>query len=142
MKALLDTNVAMDFLSDRIPFSDDAEKVFTFCCSELVDGYFMAHSFCDLHYILNKCLHDEAMVRDVMGFWARFVSILETTADDCIKALNGAFGDYEDAVIANAAKRCGIDYIVTRNTKDFENSPVPAVTPREFIGIALKADLS
>ena len=39
MKVLIDTNIAMDFMSDRFPFSDDAEKVFTFCCSGLVEGY-------------------------------------------------------------------------------------------------------
>ena len=34
---------------------------------------------------------------------------------------------YEDA------DSCGADYIVTRNTKDFENNKVPAITPDDFL---------
>ena len=139
MKVMIDTNVAMDFLSDRTPFSDDAEKVFTFCCSELVDGFMTVNSFCDLHYILKKCLHDEDDVRSVLGFWVRFVEIADTTASDCINALSSENRDYEDAVITHAAKRCGCEYIITRNVDDYRDSPVPAVTPAQFIGIALKA---
>jgi predicted nucleic acid-binding protein len=41
--------------------------------------------------------------------------------------------DFEDAVIAAVAQREGADYIVTRNTKDFIASPVPAITPEDFL---------
>ena len=140
MKVMIDTNVAMDFLSDITPYSDDAEKVFTLCCSELVDGFMTVNSFCDLHYILRKCLHNEDDTRDVLGFWTRCVGILDTTSSDCINALDSENRDYEDAVIIQAARRCGFNYIVTRNVDYFCDSPVPAVTPSEFISIALKAD--
>lgn len=142
MKVMIDTNVAMDLLSDRAPFSDDAEKVFTFCCTELVDGFMTVNSFCDLHYILRKCLHNEDDARSVLGFWTRFVGILDTTSTDCINSLDSESSDYKDAVIQQAAKRCKFDYIVTRNVEDFVDSPVPAVTPSEFISIALKADFN
>lgn len=39
---------------------------------------------------------------------------------------------YEDA------DSCGADYIVTRNTKDFENSKVPAITPEKFLKLIEK----
>ena len=41
--------------------------------------------------------------------------------------------DYEDAVAAAAAKKAKCDYIITRNKRDFTNSPVPALTPGEVL---------
>ncbi|MBC7075710.1 MAG: hypothetical protein H5T98_06535 [Syntrophomonadaceae bacterium] len=41
--------------------------------------------------------------------------------------------DFEDELISVCAKRTKMDYIITRNTKNFTNSPVPAVTPEDFL---------
>lgn len=43
--------------------------------------------------------------------------------------------DYEDALIAYAALRQGVNFIITRNKKDFARSPVPALAPEEFIAL-------
>jgi len=42
--------------------------------------------------------------------------------------------DYEDALLASVAKRSKADFIVTRNEGDFKGSPVPAVSPQDFLG--------
>lgn len=44
------------------------------------------------------------------------------------------FKDYEDAVQCASAMAEGLDGIVTRNTKDFEKSPIPVYSPLEFLG--------
>ena len=41
--------------------------------------------------------------------------------------------DFEDAVLAAAAQREKAGFIITRNVKDFANSPVRVITPAEFI---------
>ena len=138
MRIIIDTNVAMDLMSDRQPYSDEAEKVFTFCCSDLVEGFMTANSFCDLHYILHRVLHDNESEKSILAFWMNFLKILDTGDVDCRYGLSSKIGDYEDAVIASVAKRNKCDYIVTRNTRDYACSPVPAVTPAEFIDIAMK----
>ncbi len=138
MKAIIDTNIALDLMMARRPFVDSAEKVFALCCSELVDGYFTANSFCDIHYLIHKNLHDEEDTRSVIGSWLTLIGIVEVTGEDCIKALDIGIPDYEDAVMASIAQRKGFECIVTRNIKDFKNSPVKALTPEEFISLALK----
>lgn len=141
MKVIIDTNVAMDLMSDHQPYSDDAEKVFTFCCSELVDGYMTPNSFCDLHYILGKYIKDKDQLKSILSFWHRFIRIMDAGDADFRYAFNSDNSDFEDAVIASVADRNRCDFIITRNTKDFEGSPVPAVTPKEFIPIAMRQDL-
>jgi hypothetical protein len=43
--------------------------------------------------------------------------------------------DYEDALLACCARNWEAGCIVTRNTKDFANSPVRALTPEDFLKI-------
>jgi predicted nucleic acid-binding protein len=40
--------------------------------------------------------------------------------------------DFEDAAVHAIAARNKVDYILTRNTRDFSGSVVPAITPRTF----------
>ncbi len=138
MKAIIDTKIALDLMMARKPFADSAEKVFALCCSELADGYFSANSFCDIHYLLHKYLHSEEDTRTAIGFWLDLIGIAEVTEDDCRNALDIGISDYEDAVMASIAQRKGLDFIVTRNIKDFKNSPVRAIAPEEFVSLALK----
>ena len=44
-----------------------------------------------------------------------------------------AMTDFEDAAVAMVAKTSGSDFIVTRNVDDFLRSPVPAITPVDFL---------
>ena len=44
-----------------------------------------------------------------------------------------SFTDFEDCLQDKCAKEIGADYIITCNTKDFENSEIPAVNPIEFL---------
>lgn len=137
MKVIIDTNVALDFMSSREPFSSNAEKVFLLCCSELVEGYVTANSFCDIHYVLHKALHNEEQTRSAMNFWLDIIKIASATEIDCRKAMRSGIKDYEDAVIDSVAERTGCDYIVTRNLEDFSKSAVPAISPQDFIKIAM-----
>ena len=59
--------------------------------------------------------------------------LFENTPSDSRRAFRSAMTDYEDALIAFGAQSAGVDIIITRNKKDFKNSPVPALTPEEFL---------
>jgi hypothetical protein len=61
---------------------------------------------------------------------------------DCKQAFESEMPNYEDALIAFAAQRNGIDFIITRNKRDFAHSPVPALTPREFVELYKPKDVS
>ncbi len=138
MKVIIDTNIALDMMANRQDFQDEAAKVFTICIGGLAQGYFTSNSVCDLHYVLHRHFHDERRTRSVLETWLNLVGILEVNRDDCMKALNSKTADYEDAVIQQAAARSGCDYIVTRNLRDYEFSSVPAVSPAEFVKLALR----
>jgi hypothetical protein len=49
------------------------------------------------------------------------------------RALNLPIDDFEDALQVAFAEANALDVIVTRNVTDFGGSPVPALTPEEFL---------
>jgi hypothetical protein len=50
-----------------------------------------------------------------------------------VRARSLDFEDFEDAVVATSAEAAGCEVIITRNLTDFASSPVPALTPEEFL---------
>ena len=46
--------------------------------------------------------------------------------------------DFEDAVVASLALDAGCKAIITRNTGDFQKSPIPSMTPDDFLGLTRK----
>ena len=52
---------------------------------------------------------------------------------DAICALSSDMSGYEDALMVICAKNLAADHIVTRNLKDYKNSPVEAISPEGLI---------
>ena len=53
-------------------------------------------------------------------------------------ASNTNFSDFEDSMQNESAMFAGVDYIITRNKKDFETATIPVVTAEEFVEISKK----
>ncbi len=51
------------------------------------------------------------------------------------KAFSSAMPDFEDAVQAFCGKHDRVSYIITRNVKDYNLSPIKALTPADFIDL-------
>ena len=83
-----------------------------------------------------KILIDTNIILDIVQKREPFFSIV-TFADvqgvDIHTALIRSIPDFEDAVVDALAEHNGASYILTRNTKDFSGSAVPAITPSEFL---------
>ena len=54
MQILIDTNVILDWLMHREPFSENAKYIMEEAMFGNVEGYLTAHTFSDLFYILRK----------------------------------------------------------------------------------------
>lgn len=133
MKILIDTNIIIDALTGREPFREAAEQIFLLAANQTEDMYITASLATDIYYIIRKHLHSVEQAKSVMSKLYELFDILDVTAYDCRKALLGDMTDYEDSVVSCCAKRNQMDYIVTRNIKDYENSKVQAIFPSEFI---------
>jgi len=139
-KVLIDTCIVIDFLQKREPFADDALRLFRAAASELFSGYITAKSATDIYYIDHRATHSDAESRKKLRSLLTVISMADSAAIDVFQALASGMTDFEDAVMAETAKRMGADCIVTRNTRDFAKAAVPACTPAEFLDSLLSAD--
>jgi len=51
---LLDTNILIDYIAYREPYTGSAEKIITLCKNKTIDGCIAAHSVMNIFYILRK----------------------------------------------------------------------------------------
>ena len=127
------TDIIIDYLADRAPFADDAEKVLTICSDGATEGVLTANSVSDIFYVLLKSAGIEKAIES-MRTLLDSLSVADIGKNDILKAMDVGISDLEDALIAVCAKRINADYIVTRNSKDFTDSQVPFIEPKELLG--------
>lgn len=133
MKILVDTNVIIDALTGREPFRETAEQIFLLAANQIEDMYITASSATDIYYLIRKHLHSTDQAKNTMSKLYELFHILDVTSSDCREALSSGVKDYEDAVVASCANRNRMDYIVTRNIKDYEQAKVNALLPDELL---------
>ena len=133
MKILIDTCIILDALQDRKPFSEDAQNIFLAIKNKKVQGFLSAKSVTDLYDLLHRHTQSNQESRKILNKLFVLFGILDTTAEDCRKAVFSEMNDYEDAVMAESALRCDMDGIVTRNTKDYEKAAIPIFSPKQLL---------
>ena len=132
MKVLIDTNVILDVLCNRTEFVNDSAKVWKYCEVHKITGCISALSVPNIVYILRKELTPEKTGELISQLLMIFETVdLSTT--DLKNAAQMNMSDYEDAIQMAVADRIKVDFIVTRNIRDFINSKVPAVKPSELL---------
>lgn len=132
MKALLDTNVVLDYLLGRVPFESDATRLWLACAEGRYDGFISAITPVNVFYIARK-LVDAQKAREYV---AQLITIFRVAPiqDSTIQiALASSLKDFEDAVQVASALEIGANVIVTRDPKDMASSSVRVVSPAQFI---------
>lgn len=133
MRVLIDTCVILDALQAREPFAEDANNIFLAAANHLYNGYISAKATTDIYYLTHRHTHSDKDSRDILNKLLTIFDVLDTMGIDCRRAIPSKTTDYEDAVMIETAIRSEIDCIVTRNTADYDNSPVTIYTPFEFL---------
>ena len=133
-KILIDTNICIDAIEDRKPFSTAAVQLLEASENGVVTGFVSAHSFDTLFYILIQTTKREYIYRAIEGL-RRTIRVAPVNQAVIDKALQDKWPDFEDAIHYHAALEAGCDGIITRNQKDFANSSLPVLSPEEFLGL-------
>lgn len=98
-----------------------------------VNLYTSSHTLATTHYLLKKYI-DEKTLREILHNLLEYITIVPVDLDILKKSLNSNHKDFEDAIqLYCASEVIGIDFIVTRNIKDFKYSEIPAFLPNEIV---------
>ncbi len=134
MRVLLDSNIVVDFLHNREQFFDDADLVMGQVERGAVTGLLCATTLTTVAYLTGKTFGKKPAVEQIRQL-LRIFDIAAVTRSVLDAALAGHMSDFEDAVLAEAAHQAGAQAIITRNLKDFAQSPVRAYTPRQWLAM-------
>jgi predicted nucleic acid-binding protein len=132
-KVFADTNILVDLLADRQPYSKYATTLFGMAERSEIKIFTSSHSIATAHYILKKYI-DEASLRKLLFSLSDLVTIIGVDATLIRKSLLSGHKDFEDAIQIFAAESVEeLNLIVTRNQKDFKNSAIIALSPDEAV---------
>lgn len=132
MRVLLDTDVMLDVLANRQPFVIEASVIWLANEQGRRKGWVSPITPVNVFYILRK-QRGATAARQIIGQLLEQVQVcsLDSSIVDAASAL--PMPDFEDAVQASAAAAARLDALVTRNTKDCRDAPLPVLTPAEVL---------
>jgi predicted nucleic acid-binding protein len=132
----IDTDVIIDFLIDRKPFSREAAIIFTLIEQKKLKGFSSSLTFSNLYYVLRK-IGSHNKVISKLDSLSKMVGILKVEEQTIKNALSSGFPDFEDSIqYFSAVDSKKIDVIITRNIRDFKKSEIPVMTPGDFLKTA------
>ncbi len=132
MRVLVDTNVALDLLLAREPFDIDAIQLFALSEAGKFDLLLSTDAISTIFYVVSKN-RNASKAREAISKLLDFVTLVSLDERAVLHGLALDFADIEDALVASVAESANARVIITRNVKDFKNSPVPVMTPKEFL---------
>lgn len=133
MIILVDTNIVLDVLMKREPYTEAAQLILTKCANREIVGYLAAHSIPNMFYILRKAYSQKERRKFIKNLCDIF-RISDLNAEKIIAAAeNEDFSDFEDCLQEECAVEVMADYIVTRNPDDYKTSRIKVIEPGEFI---------
>jgi len=127
-RILVDTNVILDVLSRREPHYLASAAIWALVEQKKLDGFLAAHTVTTLHYLLSKHLSRPQANLTL----TKLLQVFAVAAVDeavILKALALGWADFEDAVQMAAALNAQVDYLVTRNPRDFKDPLVKVLQP-------------
>jgi predicted nucleic acid-binding protein len=131
----VDTNVLIDFLADRRPFSVSSAKLFTLALSKKVKIYISAVSYNNIYCILRQSLSHKETIHLLSELLA-MTEVVDVTKSIIEAAIKSGFKDFEDAIQYHCALTVNkVEAIVTRDIKDYKKSTIPVMSTEEVLSL-------
>jgi predicted nucleic acid-binding protein len=133
VKVMIDLNVILDVLQKRNPFYETSAALLAAAEIGEIQGYISAHSVTTLFYLIQKG-NSSSEARAMITNLLQFLKIGPVDQNTIEQALNLDYHDFEDAVQMISAVQCKVDYLITRNIKDYQPALLPVLQPVDFLG--------
>ena len=137
MRLLFDTNIILDIALKREPHYLDSANVFKKVDNKTFFGFITATTVTDIYYISKK-EKGHLIAIEFISNLIQFVDVIGIDKAIILDSLSNKLTDFEDAIQSTTSRFNNIDFIITRNTKDFVSSEVKALTPIELLNQLIK----
>ncbi len=133
IKIFIDSDIILDLLIKRNEYQGAAE-LFTKLANHEISGFTSPIVFANVHYILAKYEGKKKSIINLRKL-RKLLSILTINEEIIDEALSSDAKDFEDSIQYLASEKNNIDFIITRNEKDYRESKLPVLSASEFLKI-------
>ncbi|MGH8531392.1 MAG: type II toxin-antitoxin system VapC family toxin [Gammaproteobacteria bacterium] len=133
-RLLIDTNVVLDVMLERKPWVEDATALLDANAKGRAEGHIAGHTVTTVYYIAER-ERNRSVAATAINDLLQLLNVVPLGSADFQRALGLGLRDYENSVQAAAGLQVGVDYLVTRNAKDFKGAPAMPRSPGEILGL-------
>ncbi len=131
-KLFIDTDIILDIALTRQPHFYSSACIFSLMESKSVVGYTSSLIVSNIYYIIRK-LDSHKTAINYISKMRLFINILSVDDEIISLALDSNFKNFEDAIHYYCAYNNNMDYLITRNVKDYAKAHMKVHTPVEYL---------
>ena len=132
MRVLLDVNVILDAMLQRVPWHKESDAIFHAASQGQLNCATTTLSLATVFYVGRKVV-GTAAARSAVRKYLNAFDVLAVERQTLLDADALPGNDFEDNILIAASVAASLDGIVTRNTAHFSHSPIPAWEPTELL---------
>jgi len=134
----IDSDVILDVLERREHFYEYSAQILSLGDEKKVKLVTTSLVFANVYYLLRKHLGIEK-AKECLRKLRVIVDVVSVNAKEVDLALNSELSDFEDALQYFTALDSKIEFIITRNVRDYKNPRLIVQNPQQYIeGLADK----
>ena len=131
---LIVSDVLVDVALVREPHFADSERILLAIEGGMEEAAMAWHTVANINYFVSRYRSDAA-AREFIERLQRSLAVPATGSQDLEFALSLPMSDFEDAMQVAAARACDARFIVSRNVRDYANSPIKAYLPSSALAL-------
>lgn len=129
---LIDANVLLDVLFDRDGADDSVACLLRLGESDALQAWIAPQTISIIYYVSRRQLGSARAKAELQGLLS-WIHVVPQDSKCSLQAFEYDINDFEDALQVACAERVSAQGIITRNLKDFKNSPVRVYSPKGFL---------
>ncbi len=129
----IDSDILIDLLAKRENYLD-ASALMTIIAEKKAAAFTTPIVLANVDYVITK-YSTRAKSRKAIGALRKRLSVLTIDEKVVDAALESEFLDFEDALQYYAAEKQRVDFIITRNKKDYSKGSLRVVTAQEYMNM-------
>jgi len=131
-KLFLDSDVLLDLLLDRKPFSENISSLIEYCILNNIEMFSSPICIANINYIIEK-FENKTNANLKTNKLLEIIKVENVGQSEITMAKLSNFKDFEDAIQNFCAVRNGHKIIVTRNVKDYKESQLSILKSNECL---------
>ena len=128
----VDSDVILDVLEKRERFYEYSAQILSLGDEKKVKLVTTSLAFANIYYLLRKHLGIEK-AKESLRKPRIIVGVISVNAKEVDLALNSELSDFEDALQYFTALDGKMEFIITRNVRDYKNPKLIVQTPQQYI---------